>query len=172
MDGILLAKRKEVSIKETGTTVYVPQNATSKLLYYLSCVNYIVKLVELDIDDVDYSFVRMVINYQHCQPWTKTNQEKQRILRVARKLSPSIMEDKIFFRATDLSGSKNRFFEIDSSEITVAATDEIVIGGLSKRIHEVMLYESSWLQDNYYDAIRDLDRELQQPTRESYYALG
>jgi hypothetical protein len=31
------------------------------------------------------------------------------------------------------------FFEISSSEITVAATDEVFIGGINKKIHEVML---------------------------------
>jgi len=101
-DSILVAKRNELSIRETGTTVYVPQNATAKLLYYLSCVNYIIKLIELDIDEVDYSFVRMVINYQNCQPWTMTNQEKQKVLRVARKLTPNILEDKVFFRVANL----------------------------------------------------------------------
>ena len=163
-DSILLAKRNELSIKETGVTTTVPQNATAKLLYYLSCINSIIQLVELDIDEVDYTFVSWVNDYKNCQSWTKTNQEKQKILRVARGFTPNILEDKIFFRVTTLGdNSSNGFFEISSSEITVAATDEVFIGGLSKKIHKIMLYESRWLQTYYYDAIRDLERELRQP---------
>ena len=163
-DSILVAHRNELSIKETGTTVNVPQNATAKLLYYLSCINGIIRLVELNVDEVDYSFESMVNNYQNCQPWTRTNQEKQKVLLVARAFSPNLLEDKIFFRVADLGDStSNKFFEINSSEITVAATDEVFIGGLSRKIHKIMLYKSSWLQTYYYDAIRDLDRELRQP---------
>ena len=164
MSNIVVAQRNELTIKDTSISTSVPQNATAKLLYYLNCINYIIKLVELNYDEVDYTFVSMVTDYKNCQPWTMTNQEKQKILRVARAFSPNILEDKIFFRVTVLGGdSSNTFFEIDSSEITVAATDEVVIGGLSKKIHKIMLYKSDWLQKYYYDAIRDLDRELGQP---------
>ncbi len=62
-DSILVAQRKELSIKETGVTVTVPQNATAKLLYYLNCINCIIQLVELDIDEVDYNFVSWVNDY-------------------------------------------------------------------------------------------------------------
>jgi hypothetical protein len=94
----------------------------------------------------------------------ETNQEKQRILRIVRLLSPDLLENKIFFRVTSFGdNSSNKFFEINSSEITVAATDEVFIGGLSKKIHKIMLYKSNWLQTYYYDAIRDLERELRQP---------
>ena len=111
MSNILLAKRKELTIKETGTKVTVPQNATAKLLYYLNCINCIIKLVELDIDDVDYTFVSWVNDYKNCQSLTMTNQEKQKILRVARGFSPNILEDKIFFRVTVLGdNSSNAFF--------------------------------------------------------------
>jgi hypothetical protein len=158
-DRNLVAKRKELSIKETGFTVSVPQNATAKLLYYLNCINCIIQLVELD-----YNFVSWVNDYKNCQSWTKTNQEKQKILRVARGFTPSILENKIFFKVTSLGDNSGyKFFEINSSEITVAASDEVFIGGLSKKIHKIMLYKSSWLQTNYYDAIRDLERELRQP---------
>ena len=164
MENFLVAQRTELTIKETGTTVTVPQNATAKLLYYLNCINCIIQLVELNIDEVDYNFVSWVNDYQNCQSWTKTNQEKQKILRVARGFTPNILEDKIFFRVTTLANnSSNKFFEINSSEITVAATDEVFIGGLSKKIHKIMLYKSNWLQTYYYDAIRDLERELRQP---------
>jgi hypothetical protein len=78
MSNIVVAQRNEFTIKETGFTVTVPQNATAKLLYYLSCINTIIKLVELNIDDVDYTFVSWVNDYKNCQPWTKTKQEKQK----------------------------------------------------------------------------------------------
>ena len=110
-DSILLAKRNELSIKETGVTVTVPQNATAKLLYYLNCINGIIQLVELNIDEVDYTFVSWVNDYKNCQSWTKTNQEKQKLLRVARGFTPNILEDKIFFRVTTLGdNSSNGFF--------------------------------------------------------------
>jgi hypothetical protein len=99
----------------------------------------------------------------NCQSRTRTNQEKQKILRVARAFSPNVLEDKIFFKASNLGNLSNRFIEINSSEITVAATDEVVIGGLKLKIQKIMLYESRWLQIHYYDAITDLERELRQP---------
>ena len=173
MENFLVAQKKELTIKDTTVKTDIPQNATAKLLYYLYCVNCIIKLVELNIDEVDYTFVSMVTDYKNCLPFTKTNQEKQKVLRIARLFSPNILEDKIFFRTTNLNGTlNNRFLEINSSEITVAATDEVVIGGVNKKIHKIMLYKSDWLQNNYFNAIRDLERELGQSTRTNTQFYG
>ncbi len=57
---------------------------TFVLLYYLSCINNIIKLVDLNIDEVDYSFVSLVNDYKNCQPYTVTNQDKQKVLRIAK----------------------------------------------------------------------------------------
>jgi hypothetical protein len=171
MANVLVAQKSELTIKDITVNTDVPKNATAQLLYYLNCVDTIIKLVELNIDEVDNSFVRMVKNYKNCLPFTMTNQEKQKILRIARKLSPNLFENKIFFRTASLNG-RNRFFEINSSEITVAATDEVFIGGMIKKIQKIMLYKSDWLQIHYYDAIRDLERELGQLTRTNTQFIG
>ena len=71
MSQILVAQRTELTIKKTGIKVTVPPNATAKLLYYLDCINCIVKLVELNIDEVDYSFVSMVTDYKNCLPFQR-----------------------------------------------------------------------------------------------------
>jgi hypothetical protein len=172
MSNFLVAQRTELTIKETGVTVTVPQNATAKLLYYLNCINCIIKIVELNIDEVDYAFVSMVNDYKNCLPYTTTNQDKQKVLRIARLLSPNILEGKIFFKFANLGDSGNQFFEINSSEITVAATDEVFIGGAKKKIHKIMMYKDSWLQTYYFNAIRDLERELGQLTRTNTQFIG
>jgi hypothetical protein len=171
MSNFLVAQRTELTIKETGVTVTVPQNATAKLLYYLSCINTIIKLIELNIDEVDYSFVSLVNDYENCQATSVTNQDKQKVLRIARAFSPNILEGKIFFKIANLD-SGNQFFEINSSEITVAATDEVFIGGAKKKIQKIMMYKDSWLQTYYFNAIRDLDRELGQLTRTNTQFFG
>jgi hypothetical protein len=173
MENFLVAQKTELTIKDITVKADIPQNATARLLYYLNCVNTIIKLVELNIDEVDYTFVSWVNDYKNCLPFTMTNQAKQKILRIARLFSPNILEDKIFFRTTNLNGDlNNRFYEINSSEITVAATDEVVIGGAKKKIHKIMLYKSDWLQTYYFNAIRDLERELGQLTRTNTQFIG
>ena len=86
MSNIVVAQRNELTIKDISISTSVPQNATAKLLYYLNCINCIIKLVELDIDEVDYAFVSWVNDYKNCQPWTMTNQEKQKIFTLLLRL--------------------------------------------------------------------------------------
>ena len=154
---ITIGQRKEMSIKNTTTKTTVPNNPTAKLMYYLNCVNTTLDLVGLDIAGIDYAFVSLIKDYEKYH--LVTQMEKQQIFNIATALKPSILEGKVFFLTESAGDLTNAFYEINTTEVNVAATEEVVIGGVKKKVHQIMIYERRWMQDKYYDAIRALETE-------------
>ena len=166
---IAIVQRKDVSIKNTSVEVNVPNNPTAKLMYYLCCVNRTLDLVGLNISGINYAFVSLINDYQNYH--LVTQMEKQKILAVATELQPTVLENKVFFVTETAGDYSNAFYEINSTEVNVAATDEVIIGGVRKRVNKIMIYERRWMQDHYYDPIRALETELRTVSYNGYFFL-
>ena len=156
--GIAFAQKNEILIKDKSEVTTVPNNPLAKLMYYLKSVNWTIDIIDLNISEVDYSFISLINDYKNYH--LVSHAEKLKIIRVAKILNPTLLEDKVFFRNESLENNSNKFYEINSTEISVAASNEVIIGGVKKKVHKIMFYKRAWMQENYSDPLRELERLL------------
>lgn len=79
---------------------------------------------------------------------------------LCQKLSPDVLEGKIFFRKPELD-SGNKFVRITDSHVVVSSRtfdlpEAQVNGtflGAQREIHEIMLYRPDWMQRNYHQPL-------------------
>ena len=154
---MIIAQKNEISIKNETVRVTVPNNSLARLMYYLTCINTVLDLTELDIN-IDYEFISVLKDYQNYH--LVNYLQKQKIISYAKLLKPGLFENKVFFKYNNLENFSNEFYALNSTEINVAATSEVLIGGVRKKVLKVMLYKSGWIQTFYFDALRDIEREM------------
>lgn len=56
-------------------------------------------------------------------------------------------------------GSANKFFKITDETIGVHVNQQVMIGGKTVRVLNVMVYNSSWLLRNYFNPLKEISRE-------------
>ncbi len=72
-------------------------------------------------------------------------------------LSPNELEGKVFFNRSDLYlDSSNEFYEIGEVRNEFFVVQSIVIGGQQRRVKNIMTYKQSWMENNFYEPIRNL----------------
>jgi len=148
--------RNQISIRNFGTTVTVANSPTARLMYYLSCVS---TVLDLSSD----STIRQLSNYS--QYYSLDNQEKRLLLILCLTFEPGLLLNKVFFRVDDLGDSGNEFFEIGSTQLNFAVSEDIFIGGVNRRVNNVMFFTSNWIQRNFYNPINSLEAELRPASR-------
>ena len=140
----------QLQFELTGTTANVPNNNLARLMYYLGCVSSVIKC-DIPSKLTEYS------NYY------KLNlDEKKAVFNTAKKYSPDSLNNKVFFNIPELvpSGSSNKFIKITDKTIGFHVSQEILFGGASVKVLEIMVYEYDWLKRNYNDPLRGLNEEL------------
>ncbi|XP_068688062.1 uncharacterized protein [Montipora capricornis] len=142
---------ERVGIKETGTTVTVPENSTAKLMYYLSCVASVLKL-----DDPNLNRLR---DYQRY--YFLSDVEIDALLTLVLILSPDELIGKVFFHSEDCGGSNNQFYELSSVTHMLAVSDNVLIGGERKRVAKIMFFRRCWMENYYISPMRSFVGRLQ-----------
>ena len=146
---------ERIGIKDTTVTVTVPNNATAKLMYYLDCVATVLKLENPNL--------RRLKNYQNYN--SLTDAEIDALLALVILFSPDELLGKVFFPSEDCGGHTNQFFELSAVSHMLAVSDNILIGGESKRVAKVMLFEMSWMDTNYFTPLKSFEGRLQRMPR-------
>jgi hypothetical protein len=123
-------------------------------MYYIKCI---AKLI--DFNSSHMSVLHEYGDYENY--WGMTVADKRKIIELMEILSPSRLKDQIIFEEPALCGQhSNSFFELSSRNLAVAAVENICIAGVSMRVCKIMVYTNSWINNNYYNALRGLRTEL------------
>ena len=146
--------RVQISVKHTSSPTTVPNDPIAKLMYYFSCVASCVEL-----EDSDFDCLRDYKNYTRL-----TSDEKAKLLALCFVLSPDKLIGTIFHPSSDCGSSSNKFLELTSVKTNLLVTDSLVVGGHSKKIRSIMLFEKSWMERNYYEPFRSFERSRRSPS--------
>ena len=130
---------ERVGIKDTSRSVTVPANPKAKLMYYLECVATVIQL-----DNPNLTRLRNFSSY-----YSINDEETDALLLLIVLLSPDELIGKVFFHSEDCGGRSNQFFELSAVTHLLAVSDNVLIGGESKRVAKIMFYQRRWMENNY-----------------------
>ena len=141
--------RVQISVKDTTTPTTVPNDPIAKLMYYFDCV---ASCVEFESSDA----VQRLRDYKN---YTRlTSDEKAKLLALCLALSPDKLIGVIFHPSSDCGGFSNKFLELNAVKTNLVVTDSLVVGGQSKKILKIMLFEKRWMENNYIEPLRSIER--------------
>ena len=124
-------------------------------MYYLNCVAVVLKLEDPNL--------RRLTNYQNY--YSLTDAEIDALLALVILFSPDELLGKVFFLSEDCGGRNNQFFELNAVSHMLAVSDNILIGGETKRVAKVMFFQRSWLDKHYFTPLRSFQGRLQRMAR-------
>ena len=138
---------KNITVRAFGTSTTVPNNAIAKLMYYLDCVAAVI-----DYED------RTLTDYQNYDELS--GEQLLAVYQFAKLLNPSIFINAgIFIVDQKLLFDKiNQFYEINDETICAHVNSEIMIGGKVVKVLKLMACNDTWLSNNYYKPINEIDR--------------
>ena len=147
-------QRLQVHVKRTGSSTTVPNDPIAKLMYYFDCV---CSCVEPDSSDT-IRRLRDYANYHRL-----TSEERAQLLVMCLALSPDKLIGTILHPTDDCGDSSNKFLELSAVKTDVVVTDSLLVGGQRKKIQKIMIFEKSWVERNYLEPLRSIQRSSRPP---------
>ena len=146
-----------IHVQAIGRTVTVPDNDIARLMYYLSCVDTVIRHDQTD----------RLSDYENYYRLTKA--EEDLLLQLVLLFNPKIFINAGIF-IVDQSllpyNMDNEFYQITDQRIGIHVNQEIIIGGKSVKVLKIMACNLSWLNRNYINPIENLTNRAR-----SYQAL-
>ena len=146
--------RTQIQIKDVGRRVTIPADPIAKLMYYFDCV---CCCVEPDND----STIRRLRDYQNYS--RLTSKEEAQLIVLCLALSPDNLIGSIFHPANDCGSLPNKFVEISAVKTDLLVTNSLLIGGQQKKVQKVMFFEKRWMETNFIEPIKAMQRRLNPP---------
>ena len=143
---------QSLDVQLTGSTTTVPDNDIAKLMYYLDCVFAVIQL------DGAEKFT----NYH--EYYSLTSEEEKVVLSYAGIFNPKIMVDNYLFLLDPRyipEGKSNQFYELTDNRIGIHVNSEIMIGGVSRRVLQLMACSQEWLNRNYFYPVDSYNKRIQ-----------
>ena len=148
--------QEKVGIKDTSCSVTVPANPKAKLMYYLDCVATVTQL-----DNPNLRRLRDFRSY-----YSLSEEETDALLVLIVVLSPDELIGKVVFPSEDCGGGANQFIELTAATHMLAAVSpNVLIGGESKRVANIMFFQRRWMENNYISPVRSFESRLQRLSR-------
>lgn len=162
-----VATQKQYGIKETGTTVTVPDNSIARLMYYLNCCNSCLDVLESKLTQYrNYSYLSV--------------DEKAAVVALSAILSPDELLNNCFIPVESgnpiLRGSSNKFFELETATSvlggTVRPSGVVMMEGKRVQVNKFMIVTRSWLESYFITPFQQESWRLQsvlesrQPTKQ------
>ena len=145
---------QSLGVKLTGSTTTVPDNDLAKLMYYLDCVFAVIQ----------YDGAERYTNYR--EYYSLTSAEEDTVLYLAGLFNPKLMVDSYLFLVNPRiipENKSNQFYELTDSRIGIHVNSEIMIGGVSRRVLQIMACTEEWLSRNYFIPVESYNRRRQLP---------
>lgn len=145
--------RRELKLIDTSSDTTIPDDDIAKLMYYLYSM-----CVVLQLDATEYGIQRLK-DYKKFHMLLK--HEEQELIKLCCLLSPDKLEGKCIFHSEELCKDvkyTNRFFKVDSTETSFAATDTVFVGSVEVSVNKFMVYQTSWLNKYYIDPMNSIKR--------------
>lgn len=136
-----------------GDEVMIPNDNIAKLMYYLSCVSTVIDYNEPNILTDFKNYARL------------DNKGRQIVYELATLLNPQLFIDKgIFIVNADLLPDHlpNKFVTMTDETIGIHANKEIIIGGKTRKVLNIMICEPSWLFNFYHNPIKKIEKKFRQ----------
>ncbi|XP_019854513.1 PREDICTED: uncharacterized protein LOC109583547 isoform X1 [Amphimedon queenslandica] len=146
--------RTQVKIKGVGRSVIVPGDPIARLMYYFDCVCTCVE------PDSDYT-IRRLRDYRNYH--RLTGEEEAQLIVLCLALSPDNLVGSVFHQVNDCGSYANEFVEISALETNLVVTDSLLIGGQQKKVQKVMFFEKNWLDNNFTEPLKAVQRRLNRP---------
>mgnify|MGYP006873156177 CR=1 FL=1 len=132
---------KRIRIIDISEDAEVPSNDIAYLMYYLKCVFSVLKCNSFS----EYT------NYNNYN--TLSSSDINELIRLVKMFNPELMiKLKVFILKEDLDFA-NRFIDVTDEAMNIHSNQEIIIGGISTNLSQLMLYRSKWLIDVYYSPL-------------------
>lgn len=149
---------KNITVRAFGTSTIVPNNAIAKLMYYLACVAAVI-----DYED------RTLTDYQNYNELS--GEQLLAVYHIAKLMNPSIFINAGVFIINQklLLDKTNQFYEITDETISAHVNSEIIIGGKVVKVLKLMACNDTWLSNNYYKPINEIDRLVLEIERNRNY---
>ena len=150
--------RTEIEIKDTTYKVTVPGDPIAKLMYYFDCI---CTCIEPD-DDYTIRRLRDYKNYSRL-----TSEEEAKLIAMCLGLSPDKLVGSIFHPANDgdCGSFSNKFVKISAVQTDVLVTNSLLIGGQQKKVQKIMFFEKRWMETNFIEPLKAVQRRLNPPPR-------
>ena len=149
--------KTEITVKPVGWSTTVPNNDIARLMYYFHSVCTCVE------PDEDYT-IRRLRDYKNNYARLSSDEEA-RLLAICLTLSPDKLIGTILFPSDDCGNSTNKFLELSAVSTKLVVAESLVIGGQSKKIQKVMLFQKSWMEKYYIEPLRSIVRSRRPPPR-------
>ena len=156
----------KVKVEAYGTITTVPNDNYARLMYYLDCV----------LTVIEYDRSNKLTDYQHY--YNLNNAEKKAVIQLALLLNPKLFIDSsIFIVSQDLlpDSSGNKFYKITDERVGVHVTQNILIGGRTVKVLNIMACNSAWLERNYFTPLERISNEIRNSSlqaQQNYPALN
>ena len=147
-------QRLQVHVKDTTVSATVPNDPIARLMYYFNCV---CSCIEPDDSDT-IRRLRDYANYHRL-----TSDERAQLLMLCLALSPDKLMGTIFHPTDDCGDYGNKFLELSAIKTDVLVTDSLLVGGQRKKIQSIMLFKKSWVENNYIEPLRSIQRSSRPP---------
>ena len=139
---------QSLGVKPSGVRVTIPDNDLAKLMYYLHCVFVVIEFKESN----------RYTKYEYYYRLSK--EEKQTVLGLVSLFNPETMEKSdLFLVGAEYvpEGAGNKFFEITDQRLGIHMNSEVMIGGVYRKVLNIMSCTQSWLNTYYYEPIRSFN---------------
>ena len=134
---------ENLDLKLKGSFTTVANNDLARLMYYLSCVS---SVIQIDINEKLIDFK----NYD-----TLSKEEEQSVVVLASLFDPQIfINHQLFLVGRQfVMDASNQFYELSHNKFGLLITSDIIIGGISRKVLQLMGCTESWLINNYYNPL-------------------
>ena len=152
----------QINIKKTGSPTTVPENPTAKLMYYFHCI---CSCIEADNDYTTHRLRDYQNNYL-----SLSEDEEAKLLIFCLALSPDKLIGTILFPVDDeedLDGMNANFFELSAVNTKIVVSESLLIGGQQKKVQKILMFKKSWIESNYLDPLRSIQRSQRSSSRPS-----
>ena len=154
-DSVIALGTKQTGAEEFGHSIIVPVNPQSHLMYYLSCVNTVLK-PKGEQTDVE---MRKLCDYKNYTRLTQS--EIDRLILMCFLLSPDVLLNKCVFVCDDLCKDyDNNFYEINEVSRRFVISRELLIGGERREVRRIMTCRLCWLQQNWFTPMEHYKQRL------------
>lgn len=159
----LVALETTSTVQATGRSVKVSKDPRARLMFYLSCISGVFDdfytMCKEILKEDSLSNIECLLKYHDFRALTVKQCDK--VLILCDILRPDLFNNKcIFGDAQKCGNSTNKFYKIEEVEKSLAMQNEIVVKGEKHHVKEIMYYDTSYLEDNYFEPMRLLEHRL------------
>lgn len=159
----LVALETTATVQTTGSSVKVNNDPRARLMFYLSCISSVFDdfytLCKEILKEDSLSNIECLLEYRDYRALTLEQCDKVLILCDA--LRPDLFNNKCIFGDAKKCGNlTNEFYKIEEVEKSLAIQNEIIVKGEKRHVKKIMYYDTSYLEENYFEPMRLLEHRL------------